>query len=180
MLGRHTFKIQTQFAKDYEASLKRNGIEGRRFDYLQDDAYCETLMEKLGFGPMEAMDFSGFEGATILHDLNKPPAPELENQFDFIFDGGTIEHVFNVVHDCRAMPKIPGGKVGEQPFRDPAATGRRLRMKGKIGTGRTYLYYEIEKTEDSHPPTYALQSDYEVKWQGSDMAGTTRFEKEDA
>lgn len=230
MLGRHGFKIQTQFAKEYEESLRRNGIEGRRFDYLQEDEYCETLMEKLGFGTMEAMDFSGFEGATILHDLNKPPASELQNQFDFIFDGGTIEHVFNVpqaletvytmlkpggrfvsangmngwpghgmyqfnpelvwtfwgracncvVHDCRALPKIPGGQVGEQAFRDPAVTGKRLRMKGKIGTGRTYLYYEIEKTEESHPPTYALQSDYEVKWQGSEMAGTTRFEEEDA
>lgn len=230
MLGRHAFKLQGAFSKRYEQTLRKHGLEGRRFDYLQEDGYCETLMKKLGFGDMEAMDFSGFEGAAVLHDLNKPPPKDLEDQFDFIFDGGTIEHVFNVpqaletvflmlkpggrfvsangmngwpghgmyqfnpelvwtfwgracscvVHDCRALPKIPGGEFGEQPFRDPAETGRRLRMKGKIGPGRTYLYYEIEKTEGSHPPTYALQSDYEVKWRGAENAGATRFEEEDA
>lgn len=228
MLGRQGFKIQGPYSKQYEQTLRKHRVDGRRFDFLQDDGFSETLMEKLGFGPMESMDFADYEGATHLHDLNRPAPRNLREKFDFIFDGGTIEHVFNVpqaletvyrmlkpggrfvsangmngwpghgmyqfnpelvwtfwqracncvVHECSALPKLPGGDYAEQPFEDPAISGRRIRMKGKIGPGRTYLYYEVEKTEDSHPPTFALQSDYEVKWQGSETAGQTRFEED--
>ena len=95
-LGRHTFTIESQFAKLYEKALKTHGLEGKRFDYLQEDGYYETLMRKLGFGEIESMDFSDYEGASILHDLSKPIPKKLEKKFDFIFDGGTLEHVFNV------------------------------------------------------------------------------------
>ncbi len=111
-LGRQRFAIESQFAKLYEKALKTNGLEGKRFDYLQDDGYCETLMRKLGFGEIESMDFSDYEGASILHDLSKPIPKKLEKQFDFIFDGGTMEHVFNVpvaLNNVFRMLK-PGGR----------------------------------------------------------------------
>ena len=111
-LGRHTFKIESSFAPRYEKALKENGLEGKRFDYLQDDGYYETLMRKMGFGEIESMDFSDYEGATIIHDLSKPVPDDLEEQFDFIFDGGTLEHVFNVpvaLENVFRMLK-PGGR----------------------------------------------------------------------
>ncbi|MFK7938964.1 MAG: class I SAM-dependent methyltransferase [Roseovarius sp.] len=226
MLGRQAFGIQTTYKTHYEASLAEHGLSGNRFDFLQDDGFAETLMRKLGFGEIETMDFSTYEGATVIHDLNQLPAPELENQFDFIFDGGTIEHVFNVpnalegiyrmlkpggrfvsangfsgwhnhgmyqftpelvwtfwrracnarVVDCRALPALPKDKFPPLQFRDPAETGQRLKLRGKIAPGRTYLYYEVEKTKDSHLPDFALQSDYETKWQGHENAGQTRLQ----
>jgi len=112
MLGRHGFKIQEQYAKKYDAVLAKYGLSGGREDYLQDDGYCEHLMEKLGFGQMEAMDFSDYEGASILHDLNKPIGAEYEQQFDLIFDGGTLEHVFNVPVALETVFRMlkPGGR----------------------------------------------------------------------
>lgn len=95
MLGRQAFKIETRFRKQYETALKDAGIDRRRFSYLQDDGYSETLFKDLGLGKIETMDFSDFEGATVLHDLNRPVPKKLHRKFDFIFDGGTIEHVFN-------------------------------------------------------------------------------------
>ncbi|WP_139837736.1 class I SAM-dependent methyltransferase [Roseovarius litorisediminis] len=227
MLGRQTFSIQSQYRQLYDQSLERCGIKASRFDFLQKDGYAETLMRKLGFGEMEVMDFSDYEGAQILHDLNIKPPKALEKQFDLIFDGGTIEHVFNTpvalegvyrmlkpggrfisanglngwyghgmyqfnpelvwtfwkracncnVISCRAVPKDP--LVGFDPveFPDPAHTGVRLKLYNQIGPGRTYLYYEVEKTRQSHLPKYALQSDYETKWHGHDNAGATRFEE---
>jgi SAM-dependent methyltransferase len=65
-------------------------------DLLSEDGYSETFFSKIGLGAMESMDYSDYESATITHDLNEPVPEELHNQFDFIFDGGTIEHVFNV------------------------------------------------------------------------------------
>lgn len=228
MLGRQKFPIQTRHRALYEKSLTDHGIEARRFDFLQEDGYAETLMEKLGFGAIETMDFSDYEGASLLHDLNKRPKKSLENKFDLIFDGGTVEHVFNVpmaleglfrmlkpggrlisanglngwyghgmyqfnpelvwtfwkracncnVIDCRAIPVEPDDGFGHVAFDDPADSGVRLRLKNQIGPGRTYLYYEIEKTEDSHLPDFALQSDYETRWNGAENAGMTRLDGE--
>ncbi len=111
-LGRHTFRIESQFAKLYRRAMEKYGIPGKRFDFLQEDKYYETLMEKLGFGQIESMDFSDYEGATVLHDLNKPIPEDLEQQFGFIFDGGTLEHVFNIpvaLENVFRMLK-PGGR----------------------------------------------------------------------
>lgn len=226
MLGRQGFKIQTQFKLYYEHALKQHGVDAKRFDFLQDDRYCETLMSKLGLGAMETLDFSDYEGASIIHDLNQLPPKKLEKKFDLIFDGGTIEHVFNVpnaleavfrmlkpggrfvsanglngwyghgmyqfnpelvwtfwkracnceVIDCRAVPIEPNLDFGHVVFEDPALTGHRLRLKNKIGPGRTYLYYEVEKTKASHLPDFALQSDYEATWQGHNNAGDIRLQ----
>jgi len=199
MLGRQTFRIETPFRQRYEEALRAAGIDENRFAFLQEDGYSETLFAKLGLGNVETMDFSDFEGATILHDLNRPVPESLHAQFDFIFDGGTIEHVFNApvalenmfrmlrvghgmyqfnpelvwtfwrrtcncrVHRCLGLKKIPGDAPALD-FPDPAETGRRLRLKGRIPEGRVYLYYEVEKTEDSALSDSTLQSDYVARW----------------
>lgn len=49
----------------------------------------------LGAEEISSMDFSDYEGATILHDLNQPIGDELKRKFTFVLDGGTTEHVFN-------------------------------------------------------------------------------------
>lgn len=53
------------------------------------------FLQFLGAEEISAMDFSDYEGASILHDLNKPVGDELKNKFTFVLDGGTTEHVFN-------------------------------------------------------------------------------------
>jgi hypothetical protein len=49
----------------------------------------------LGAKEISAMDFSAYEGAAILHDLNEPVGDELKEKFTFVLDGGTLEHIFN-------------------------------------------------------------------------------------
>lgn len=226
MLGRQSFSVQDKFAGHYSRALRRNGIENSLDGFLQEDGYSETLLRAFGFGEVEAMDFSDFEGAGILHDLNRPVPPELEGRFGFIFDGGTIEHVFDVpqalrnvftmlapgglfvsangmtgwpghgiyqfspeivwtfwgracgcrVHRCIGFGKRPGQMREPLSFPDPAETGKRLRLKGKLPTGRIYLYYEVERTPDAQLGDIALQSDYETKWAGHGNAGKTRFD----
>jgi hypothetical protein len=41
------------------------------------------------------MDYSSYEGANLVHDLNIPISNSLYNSFDVVIDGGTLEHVFN-------------------------------------------------------------------------------------
>jgi SAM-dependent methyltransferase len=73
--------------------------------------YAETFMETLGAEQVQSLDASGFEGATIVHDLNLPVPESLKGQFDVVCDGGTIEHVINfpvVIRNCMEMVKVGG------------------------------------------------------------------------
>lgn len=65
---------------------------------LKDFPHIENSIEffrYLGAEEVSAMDYSDYEGAAILHDLNVPIGDELKERFTFVLDGGTTEHVFN-------------------------------------------------------------------------------------
>jgi SAM-dependent methyltransferase len=56
----------------------------------------QSLFKSLGFSTVTQMDISDYEGAGILFDLNEMELPNsLTGSFDFIYDGGTLEHVFD-------------------------------------------------------------------------------------
>jgi hypothetical protein len=60
--------------------------------------FCEPFLQDLGFETVDSIDNSPFEGATILHNMNQP-IPYIK-PYDFILDGGTIEHIFNTPQVC--------------------------------------------------------------------------------
>ena len=67
----------------------------------------------LGATDIMALDYSNFENAEIVHNLNYPVPDELCNRFDLIVDGGTIEHVFDVRQSLMniALMLKPGGRI---------------------------------------------------------------------
>src|SRR5207249_3920994 len=73
-----------------------------------------TFFKALGFSEVAAMDYSDFESARYIHDLNSSEPPEhlLEN-FDVIIDGGTIEHVFHIPNVLNSIHKMlrPHGRT---------------------------------------------------------------------
>jgi SAM-dependent methyltransferase len=87
------------------------GIDATAADLTQPDGFTETLLTRLGYPAIEAMDFTDKEGAAHIHDLNKPCPDHLKGQFDIVIDGGTTEHIFYIgtaldtCHDLLA----PGG-----------------------------------------------------------------------
>jgi SAM-dependent methyltransferase len=71
----------------------------------------EVFARALGAGTVAAMDASTYEGAAIVHDLNQPVPPDLEERFDVVIDGGTLEHVFNfpvAIANCMRLLKTGG------------------------------------------------------------------------
>lgn len=73
--------------------------------------YSDNFFDFLGAKEIVTVDRSDFEGATLLHDLNLPFPENLRGQFDFVFDGGTLEHIFNypaALTHCLELVK-PGG-----------------------------------------------------------------------
>jgi SAM-dependent methyltransferase len=55
-----------------------------------------TLFKQLGFSEVQSLDYSKYEDADIEWDLNNPIPLDLRDQFDAVYDGGTIEHIFHL------------------------------------------------------------------------------------
>jgi SAM-dependent methyltransferase len=65
----------------------------------------------LGTRDLVSIDNSNYQHASILHDLNKPIETGLEEKFDVVIDGGTLEHVFNfpvAIANCMRMLRVGG------------------------------------------------------------------------
>lgn len=95
MLGRQEFHVNHEFVNQ---TCKTHSVD---FTRQEDDKYIDRLLSSFGFGQVDSMDNSSFEGCTVVHDMNKPVNPDLK--FDFVFDGGTTEHVFNTVQSFQNM-----------------------------------------------------------------------------
>ncbi len=102
VLGRQNFLEQNpppRMARQmpvYQAMLTEAGHDRAVEDLIDEDGYCDSLFDYLGFGATDYMDLSDYEGANVLHDLNQPVPEHLHGAYDFILDGGTVEHIFNV------------------------------------------------------------------------------------
>jgi hypothetical protein len=60
------------------------------------DPFCTTfLLKACGASSVEALDYSAYEGADRVWDLNVPVPEDWSGQYDTIVDGGTLEHVFH-------------------------------------------------------------------------------------
>lgn len=73
--------------------------------------FSEPCFQALGAKSISSLDASDYEGATFVHDLNQPLPSNLKERFDTVFDGGTLEHVFNfpqAVRNCMEMLRVGG------------------------------------------------------------------------
>ena len=80
--------------------------------------YAEPLFHLLGAKTIDSMDFSNYEEATVIHDLNIPIRENLKGQYSVVFDGGTLEHVFNfpvAVKNCMDMLRVGGHFISITP-----------------------------------------------------------------
>jgi SAM-dependent methyltransferase len=103
------------------AILRRNGLwppgeSPRAFMRRFADGppwFADPYLRVLGAREVRALDVSGYEGADIVHDLNEPVPEELEGRFDLVFDGGSLEHVFDVPAALRNYMRMvrPGGRL---------------------------------------------------------------------
>lgn len=74
--------------------------------------FCEPFLQRLlQCETVTSIDFSDFEGATIQHDMNLPVTESMEQRFDAVIDGGTLEHIFNfpmALSNCMRMTRVGG------------------------------------------------------------------------
>ena len=91
--------------------LEAHGFNAAAFKGDAKALHAEPCFLSLGASKVYSMDVSGFEGASFIHDLNQPIGPELNERFDVVYDGGTLEHVFNfptALKNCMQMVRVGG------------------------------------------------------------------------
>jgi hypothetical protein len=73
------------------------------------NGYCEPFFEFLGAEEVKALDVSNYEGAQLTHDLNEPIPESLSERFTAVVDGGSLEHVFNIVQAFKNCMELTAG-----------------------------------------------------------------------
>src|SRR5436853_7682263 len=73
MLGRLRLAADHSYIKQCIAAYGSNVKKYE--DVTFKDAYSEPLFEILGASRVESVDYSGYEKATIIHDMNLPFSP---------------------------------------------------------------------------------------------------------
>ena len=95
-VGRSYFQVhQTKFCH----MLKYHGLDGSPGAPAYTDEpprYAESFFKLLGAETVDAIDASSYEGANVVCDLNHPIPSELHGRYDVVYDGGSLEHIFNV------------------------------------------------------------------------------------
>lgn len=104
----HTFKYLEKLKNnnlDFGETLTIGRLNNllRKEDYKQldinvsQDIYADNILKNyFNLSSLNALDYSSFEEADIIHDLNTP-LNNYKKQFNTILDFGTSEHIFNIV-----------------------------------------------------------------------------------
>jgi SAM-dependent methyltransferase len=82
-------------------------------DYTFYDSADRFFRDFLGATTVSALDYSPYDGADVIHDLNTPVPAHLVDSFDAVIDGGSLEHVFNfptAIASLMRMVRV-GGRV---------------------------------------------------------------------
>jgi len=107
-------RIFSEYGRDIETS-RDTPILSQKPDLARDGFLSdEFLFSALGFSENKAMDASPYEGADYLLDMNVAETPEEHRErWDVIFDGGLVEHVFNVPNALAHIGRMlkVGGRI---------------------------------------------------------------------
>ena len=106
---------------------RRNLLKQFNVQRLPENAgFAEPLFYLLGAKEVESIDYSDFEDATIIHNLNDQVSQPHLNAYSAVFDGGTLEHVFNfpvAVKNCMDMLRVGGHFVAITPTNNYSGHG---------------------------------------------------------
>jgi hypothetical protein len=123
MLGRQVLYVTPAEA---ESQLVKFKVPHKPLPENWEGQFAEPLFHTLGATLVDSMDYSSFENATILHDLGKPVPTSLKERYSVVFDGGTLEHVFNfpaAVKNCMDMLQVGGHYISISPANNQCGHG---------------------------------------------------------
>jgi hypothetical protein len=106
MIGR-----QSLFLHSSELRAIREVSPRALADYQWGEYSDRFFKECLGAYEVNTLDYSPYEGANLLYDLNQPVPGEVKGRFDVVVEAGSLEHVFNfpiAIANLMQMTKVGG------------------------------------------------------------------------
>jgi len=110
-IGRQSMTVPVD---DLDRIVKKFGLQHAEPAGVVAAEWADDFFAKyLGADSVMSMDYSDYESASIVHDLNTPVPADLREKFDVVIDGGSMEHIFDVrqvLENYLIMVK-PGGSL---------------------------------------------------------------------
>jgi len=104
------------------AKLKDAGIVASPADvdsfFHADGAYADGLLRHLGAKTLHSVDYSPYEKASHIFDMNLPTPSDMNGAYTTVIDGGSLEHIFNfpqAITNCMNMVAVGGHFIGLSP-----------------------------------------------------------------
>jgi len=93
-IGRLSFCIPRE---DLGSLWKRSALTDTQLSSLYNSRYADDFIRLvLGAATVMSFDYSDYQNADVIHDINTPIPEEFHEVFDVLIDGGTMEHIFDV------------------------------------------------------------------------------------
>jgi SAM-dependent methyltransferase len=107
-IGRMTSYFRPDEVKQLRAISGCSSTE--EFDFGR--AWCDGFFRDfLNVQEIHSIDYSHYEGADLVHDMNQPLPPQHNQTFDVVIDSGSLEHVFNfpvAIANCMNLVRTGG------------------------------------------------------------------------
>lgn len=110
MLGRQWLRMQPDEALHIQQSydVKATDLADAA---MTDSVYAEALLQRMNLRSITSLDATAYQGAELIHDLNTPLPETHYGQYDYVVDGGSLEHVFDfpaAIRNCSALLRTGG------------------------------------------------------------------------
>ena len=106
-----TIGRQALFLHPSELRRVRESCPGALPGYRWGEFADRYIAQCLHARQIHSLDYSSYEGADLLHDLNKPVPEIWHGKYDVVIEAGTLEHIFNfptAVANLMKMTKAGG------------------------------------------------------------------------
>jgi hypothetical protein len=103
-------------AKKFDFEFKF--VKDKNYEFYRNYPTGDEIFKLLGFKSIKSLDSSNFEDATLIYDLNTPITNDALGEYDFVYDGGTTEHIFDqltVLDNLYKLLKIGGFVIHHTP-----------------------------------------------------------------
>ena len=178
-IGRQWLSTTFAQAQTVLNSEWNTGIDAATLTSLLRSDYVDGLLEHLGANHVHSFDYSNYEGATHLHDFNLPIDASAFGQYSVVFDGGSLEHVFNfpvAIANCMKMLRVGGHYLAITPTNNYMGHG--------LYQFSPELYFRIFSAENGFRTEHILlvQGNQTTRWFRVTDPGTAkkRFGLEDS
>lgn len=113
------FGVLQTFANRFDIRLKRVSVRTVENPWTKQQVIDDqTLFSAMGFETVESLDFVDDEKPTYVYDLNESAPAAFQSRWNVVYDGGTLEHVFDIataLRNVHAMLKPGGLAIHESP-----------------------------------------------------------------